>query len=51
MTDGGEGCSPTEHDNCRYSVRGKDLPEKEGEFEDDVGNVEYCQQPLISISH
>lgn len=47
----GKLCSPTEHDDCGYSVRGKDLPEKEGEFEDNISNVEYGQQPLISISY
>lgn len=47
----GEACSPTEHHDCCYSVRGKDFPEKEGEFENNVGNIENCQQPLISISH
>ena len=44
-------CLPTEHDDCRYPVRGEYLPKKEGEFEDNVGDVENCQQPLISISH
>ena len=36
-------CSPTEHDDCRYPVRGEYLPKKEGEFEDNVGDVKYCQ--------
>lgn len=47
----GDVCLPTQHDDCRYSVRGEDFPKKERKFEDNIGDVEYCQQPLISISH
>ena len=34
---------PTEYDDCSDYVRREDFPEKEGELEDNVGDVEYCQ--------
>lgn len=44
------GCSPKEHDDRPDYVKGGGLPEKEGEFEDNVCDVNYCQKLIISIS-
>ena len=43
----GLSCSPKEHNDRADCVRREDLPEKEREFEDNVGDVEYRQKPLI----
>ncbi len=46
----GKACSPAKHDDCCYSMRGKDFPKKKGKFEYNIGDVKNGQQPLVSIS-
>ena len=42
--------TPAEDDGGADKVRRQDFPEEQGEFEDDVGDVEDCEEPFVAVA-